>query len=126
MRRSAWLQPLSREHHHALSLAKQCTRAASSGDATQIAAACQAALQGYAAQLTPHFQVEESELLPRLGPAQQALVQRTLAEHARLRELCHGLQRREATALAEFGSLLAAHVRFEETVLFPALEAIAP
>ncbi|MEW5903349.1 MAG: hemerythrin domain-containing protein [Pseudomonadota bacterium] len=126
MRRSAWLQPLSREHHHALSLAKQCTRAAASGDAVQIAAACQAALQGYAAQLMPHFQVEERELLPLLGPAQQALVQRTLTEHARLRELCGGLQRQDVAALAAFGSSLAEHVRFEETALFPVLEAIGP
>lgn len=126
MRRSAWLQPLSREHHHALSLAKQCTRAAASGDAAQVAAACQTALQGYATQLTPHFHVEEAELLPRLGPAQQALEQRTLAEHARLRELCAGLQRQDVAALAAFGESLVEHVRFEETALFPALEAIGP
>lgn len=125
MKRSPELQPLSREHHHALRLAKQCQRAAASGDTAQIGAACVAALQVFTSQLDSHFQIEEAELLPRLGLAQQELVQRTLAEHEYLRGLRAGLQRQEVAVLAAFGGSMAEHVRFEETQLFPALEAIS-
>ncbi len=123
MKRSPALQPLSREHHRALKLAKQCARAAASGDAAQVAQTCHIALQDFAGELEPHFLAEESELLPRLPDAEQCLVARTLQDHGRLRDLRNGLQRQEAVALAEFASCLAAHVRFEERELFPAVEA---
>ncbi len=125
MQRSPLLQPLSREHHQALKLAKRCARAAATGDAEQIARACDAALQAFAAELEPHFQVEERELLPDLHTnTGLALVQRTQADHRALRELCTGLQHRDGAALAEFSSLLHAHVRFEERELFPFIEAL--
>ena len=123
MQRSPILQPLSREHHHALKLAKLCERAAVSGDTEQIDSACAEALRTFAAELEQHFQFEERELLPGLQAERaQALVQRTLAEHAQLRALCGGLVSRDVAALAEFAGLLYAHVRFEERELFPCVE----
>jgi len=82
-------------------------------------------LQAFAAELEPHFRVEERELLIDLRTdVGLALVQRTQAEHRVLRELCTGLQRREGVALAEFSKLLHAHVRFEERELFLFIEAL--
>jgi hypothetical protein len=125
MQRSPLLQPLSREHHQALKLAKRCAHAAASGEAEQVAQACEVALQAFAAELEPHFRVEERELLIDLRTdVGLALVQRTQAEHRVLRELCTGLQRREGVALAEFSKLLHAHVRFEERELFLFIEAL--
>lgn len=125
MKRSVILQPLSREHHTALSLAKACQRAALSTDKTLIGKACQRAIHSFLNELEPHFQIEESSLLPQLfGTNGQPLAHRTLAEHRLLRELCNGLQRNDAGVLAEFGQCLSAHVRFEERMLFPAIEAI--
>lgn len=124
MKRSPFLQPLSREHHAALVLARACERAGHSGNAGEVAATCARALREYAAQIEAHFDLEERRLLPLLqGDEDQALVRRTLAEHRVLRALLDGLRQNDAAALARFGDTLAAHVRFEERELFPAIEA---
>lgn len=125
MKRSIVLQPLSREHHAALKLAKACEQAAQSGDGAKVAKLCQRAMMSCLIELEPHFQVEESALLPQLtGVETSPLVQRTLADHQNLRELAKLLSRNDAEALLEFGKSLSAHVRFEERELFPALEKI--
>ncbi|HEY6093990.1 MAG TPA: hemerythrin domain-containing protein [Gallionellaceae bacterium] len=123
MKRSPLLQPLSREHHTALSLANACQRAAESGDTTLIDQACQRGLQLYANELDAHFNTEEQTLLPLLQTTEtQPLAQRTLLEHRQLRDLLDGLRQSNAESLKEFGQLLKEHVRFEERELFPALE----
>ncbi len=125
MKRSDILQPLSREHYTALSLAKSCERAVLSGDSAQIAQACQRAILAISADMEPHFQIEEQSLLPLpKSPESQALVQRTLADHGRLRALLPGLQQTDAAALGCFGKCLSAHVRFEERELFAVLESL--
>lgn len=123
MKRSPALQPLSREHHQALKLAKQCERAAASGDSTQIELTCRKVSHDFANQLEPHFHDEETQLLPYIPAEQNKLVQRTLNEHAQLRSLCGLLRKQEAVVLVAFANLLVAHIRFEETELFPAVEA---
>lgn len=125
MKRNATLQPLSREHHTALTLAKACERAAQSGTAEQVGAVCQRAIQAFANELEPHFQIEEQSLLPLLKNAEaQPLVRRTLADHLQLRALLKDLRQNDADALDSFGRCLSAHVRFEERELFPALESV--
>lgn len=123
MQRSPALQPLSREHHAALKLAKTCERAARSSDAAEVSQACQRAIQACNNELHAHFLTEEQTLLPLLnGTAQQALAERTLAEHRQLYALLDKLQQHDAAALERFGQCLTEHVRFEERELFPALE----
>lgn len=125
MKRSEALQPLSREHHTALTLAKACERAVLSGDKEQLDATCERAIQAFANELEPHFQIEELTLLPLLKSAKtKPLVQHTLADHQQLRALLNGLHQNDADALDSFGKCLAAHVRFEERELFPELEKI--
>ena len=120
MKRSAALQPLSREHHAALKLAKACERAAASGDAVQVVETCRRVGDAFASELEPHFQFEERELLPA---APGELAERTLADHARLRELAGILrQHSDAATLRGFGDCLVSHVRFEERELFPVIE----
>lgn len=127
MKRSEALQPLSREHHTALTLVKACERAVHSANAEHVAAACQRMTQAFANELEPHFQIEERSLLPLLkGAGMQSLVQRTWADHKQLRELLEGLRQNDADALDNFGKCLSAHVRFEERELFPALEKALP
>ncbi len=119
------LQPLSREHHTALTLAKACQRAAQSGDETQLNLSCQQAIRAFENDLEPHFQIEEVSLLPLLqGKESQFLAERTLADHQLLRELTTALRQSDAVALEKFGKFLAAHVRFEERELFPILEGL--
>jgi len=125
MKRSSTLQPLSREHHTALTLAKACGRAAQSGDAATVSQACQRVIRAFSTELNPHFLIEEQSLLPLLQTTEtQALVQRTLADHQELRGLLDGLQQNDAEALRRFGECLAAHVRFEERDLFPVIESL--
>lgn len=125
MKRSAALQPLSREHHTALTLAKACERAAQSRDKEQVAKTCQHVIQAFSDELEPHFQVEEQSLLPLLHDAEnRPLEQRTLADHRQLRVLLDGLRQNDIAALDNFGKLLSAHVRFEERELFPTLESL--
>lgn len=125
MKRSPLLQPFSREHHSALTLAKACELAARSGDAAEIFNACQRAIREFSEGLEPHFQIEEHTLLPLLNDEKsQPLAQRTLAEHRQLRAFLCDLQLYNAEALGSFGRCLAAHVRFEERVLFAALEGV--
>ena len=123
MKRSTALQPLSREHHTALTLAKACERAAQSRDEGLVAKTCQRVIRAFSAELEPHFQVEEQSLLPLLRSAEtQSLVQRTLADHQQLRALLDDLRRNDREALGSFGKGLSAHVRFEERELFPVIE----
>jgi hemerythrin-like domain-containing protein len=124
MKRHPELQALSREHHGALKLARDAKIAAGSADAAQVERLAARVVNCFAAELEPHFMIEEQELLPRLAQAGDApLVARTLAEHTRLRALAKRLRTPDATALAEFADLLAAHVRFEERELFEAVQA---
>lgn len=123
MKRSTLLQPLSREHHTALTLAKASERAALSGDEALVRLTCQRVILAFQNELEPHFQTEENSLLPLLhSPETQALVVRTLADHQQLRGLLDALRQNDAGALESFGKCLTAHVRFEERELFPALE----
>lgn len=123
MKRSPILQPLSREHHTALALAKACERAAHSGDEAHVSQTCQRAILAFQNELEPHFQFEEVSLLPLLHSTEtQLLVEHTLADHQQLRGLRDAMRQNDAGALNSFGKCLSAHVRFEERELFPVLE----
>lgn len=123
MQRSPALQPLSREHHSALKLAKACERAAGSSNEAEVERVCRRALAACASELKAHFETEEQALLPLLtGTPEQPLAERTLAEHRQLYTMLDGLQRNDAATLDRFGRCLAAHVRFEERELFPVVE----
>ncbi|MDT8376803.1 MAG: hemerythrin domain-containing protein [Mariprofundaceae bacterium] len=123
MQRTPALQPLSREHHTALVLARSCERAVQSGDKDLVRQTCQRAAGVFKDELVFHFRVEEETLLPLLqGTATEALRERTLADHQQLRGLLDDLERNDTGALDSFGKCLYAHVRFEERELFPVIE----
>jgi hemerythrin-like domain-containing protein len=130
MKRHPSLIALSREHHAALSLANRVKKAALAGDAAHIEAVRGEVVARFEAELAPHFAEEELNLLPRLAAlGEAALVARTLDEHRALRALVRRLAAPAAIAetgdcLAEFGNLLAAHVRFEERELFERAQAL--
>jgi len=125
MKRSIVLQPLSREHHTALALAKTCERAALSGDEALVSLTCQRAIRALESELEPHFRAEEMSLLPLLRSKESRLLaERTLTDHQQLRGLINALRQGDAGALENFGKCLTAHVRFEERELFPVLEGL--
>lgn len=125
MKRSQELIALTREHHHALVLARRAIDGAR--DATAARELATGLADIFASQLEPHFQNEEQTLLPPMRDAGElARVARTLDEHRRLRALAQAVGQGDLGSLAPFGRLLEAHVRFEERELFPLAEAILP
>jgi hypothetical protein len=121
MKRHAALLQHSREHHHGLKLARLARFAADSGSPEAIAEAAHTISERFSGQLEPHFQDEEKGLLVELAAiGQNELVQRTLDEHAQLRELNRRLAStpEDAATMSAFASLLHDHVRFEERELF--------
>ncbi len=124
MKRHPDLLQLSREHYGALKLARDARRAAESGDANELTALAQRVVERFAAELDPHFRVEEQGILVLLAEAgEHDLAGRTLADHAELRRLVKRLATPDAETLLSFADLLAAHVRFEEREVFEAAQA---
>jgi hemerythrin-like domain-containing protein len=125
MKRSQALAPLSREHHVALEVALRLRRA----DADSAASARSAFLSFFAEEGAAHFQAEEEILLPAVAdalPAADPDVARVLDEHADIRQRAAALERDADTPPAELralGDILEGHVRHEERVLFPRVEA---
>lgn len=123
MKRDPRLRPLSRDHHHALALARRATLAANSGDPRAVRETWDEVVAKFNDELVPHFEIEERFLLPAMRAAgDELLVDRILDDHRVIRKLIrsggHDPQR-----LAEFGERLTDHVRFEERVAFPSAEA---
>jgi hypothetical protein len=126
MKRASELQPLSRDHHQALIVARQLRQAAA-GLAT-LPATVEALRIAWRGQIQPHFIEEEELLLPAFAAvagAEHPLIIRTLGEHAALRIMVWQFLaaeegRRERAGV--LGRMLDAHVRFEERVFFPLIE----
>ena len=124
MKRQPALQKLSREHHSALVLSLRIARLGDGAAPDDLLASVS---QLFQAELEPHFQEEEADLLPRLTAAGQGeLVARTLEEHRQLRELAAAMALGDRGSLKPFGKALGEHVRFEERELFVAAEACLP
>ena len=124
MKRHPDLLQLSREHYGALKLARDARRAAESGEPGTVAALAQRVVKVFAAELDPHFCVEEQGILVLLAQAgQHELVERTRADHTELRRLATLLTDPDAGTLSRFADLLATHVRFEEREVFEAAQA---
>jgi hemerythrin-like domain-containing protein len=124
MKRHPDLQSLSRDHHQALVVARRLKHV-NDADAT---AARAAFLEFWARYGQLHFRVEEEVLLPgfaRTGGAEDPALARVLHEHAEIRRRVLQLQGGAASVQVQrvLGELLAAHVRFEEGELLPAIEA---
>jgi hypothetical protein len=128
MKRNPALHKLSREHQRGLVAARWLRRAAR-GELS-LAAATSQFLDAWRGEIQPHFDAEEELLLPAFAqavPPDHELIVRTLTEHVAIRSAVHVLERAddaEWQALAsEIGRALDDHIRFEERILFPAIEA---
>ncbi len=114
MKRHPHLIPLSHEHHRALHLALQLQKEPDKADTETL-------LTQEIPVLLAHFAAEETLIAQLLTPfVNQDLLQQFTAEHAQLRQMLQLPVARES--YGELGRLLHDHVRFEERVLFPALE----
>lgn len=115
------LKPVSRDHHHGLLLCwKLRTGLRKNVDPARMMAYCQ---RFHAEHLVPHFGLEEEAMFPILGNDHE-LVQRALAEHRRLNRLFTGTED-PVVRISQIEEELEAHIRFEERVLFTAIEEVA-
>jgi hemerythrin-like domain-containing protein len=124
VKRSPELAVLSREHHVALEIALRLRRATDT-DADAVRTAARAF---WTAEGREHFRQEEELVLPafaRHAPADDPDVVRVLVEHVDIRRRVADLDGGTVPvdALHELGVLLRDHVRHEERVLFPRIEA---
>jgi hypothetical protein len=124
MKRDIRLRALSRDHHHALVLARYISvlfaRAGIDADAVALVR------ERFAAEILPHFAVEEDLLRALEGLGVDGLVKRTRDEHAAMLRLLETASETDPASLCELGKLLADHVRFEEREVYPACEERLP
>lgn len=134
MKRHPSLYPLSHDHHHALVQARNL-RIAAQSNPNSLRDAAIIFLEFAHSQLQSHFEKEERFLLPLLARKTAAdcpAIRETLDQHVQIRRLIEDLNDRltkcesiDSHSLKTLGDYLSAHVRFEENILFPALEAAA-
>lgn len=126
MKRHPALAPLSRDHHHALVLARRLRRAEES-NAEEVA---RAFLAHWEDEESLHFRLEEEVLLPAYAAhadPNHAAVVRTLIDHVLIRRDVTRLPEAPPLALLhELGQRLADHVKLEENELFPLIERTIP
>lgn len=121
IKRHETLKPLSRDHHHGLLLCWKLRQGIQRNvDPQRMVDHCTDFHQQH---LLPHFALEEEAIFPILGNEHE-LVKRALAEHRRLTRLFTGNDD-PLTRLSQIEDELEAHIRFEERVLFSAVEAVA-
>lgn len=111
------LRALSREHHQALVLGRDCKRATDA----EVAALLARIAAHHREVLVAHFAAEEALLRRHAAAVPAALQARTRADHAWLRARVQAMPQ-TAAAIAEYGQRLTDHVRFEERVLWPVLQ----
>ena len=123
MPRSDFLLPLSREHHTALVLARAARKAISTNDrATCLEVLAKIEVHWHSV-MAAHFEKEEQLIRLAETMLNPEDVRRIYSEHSELRALVHNSCMLELSVrLCKFADLMAAHVRYEERVLFPQLQ----
>ena len=126
MKRHTALIALSRDHHHALVIARRLRRAT---DQTAAEAAA-AFLTHWHAEEKRHFRLEEELLLPAYaahGDPDHPAVIRMLIDHMLIRRDAARLTDRPPIELLhDLGARLSSHVELEEREVFPLVEAAIP
>lgn len=130
-RRHDSLIPLSHQHQHALALAVLIRRrfGIEKGREAWLEEQYAKVEKAYAAELSGHFEVEESVLFPAMerNLGKLELVTDLLDEHARMHQLVKLLKTEPSfDRLDEISRLLERHVRKEERQLFAEFEKRMP
>lgn len=119
--RNIALQSLSREHHHALLLCFKIKTGFSKGVAPERIK--EYADWFYESHLARHFEIEEKYIFPILG-SESTLIRQALQEHKLLSKLFKDDSHVE-DSLKQIQAELEKHIRFEERILFGAIQMAA-
>ena len=127
LKRHPALEPLSRDHHHALVVAQRLKRA----DEATAREARDIFLEYWNHDGRHHFREEEDILLPACAgfmDTEQPLVAKVLTDHIQIRHLADQLEAQHPplTILHALGRRLEQHIRREERELFPLIEQAMP
>ena len=130
-RRHESLIPLSRQHNHALILSLLIRRrdGIEEGEGAWLEKTAARVRRAFDAELSGHFEVEESVLFPDMERhlGRLKLISELTEEHQLLRGLVQKIERTPILARCdEFSALLDAHVRKEERRLFVEFEKRMP
>lgn len=121
IKRHEALQPWSRDHHHGLLLSWKIKKGFSLDiDPTRIKKYID---WFWNTQLKTHFETEEAFIFPILGN-ENHMVKQALEEHQQLKTLFES-QEDISHTLSEIERLINDHIRFEERVLFNAIQEVA-
>jgi len=121
IKRHESIQPLSRDHSHALLLSWKIRSGISKGvDINRIK---KYADWFYTNHIKPHFGIEEKYVFPILG-SENHLAQKALNQHQNIKELFLATDHLEVN-LRMLEQKLTEHIRFEERELFTEIEKVA-
>jgi hemerythrin-like domain-containing protein len=137
MKRHQSLYPLSHDHHHALVQALNLDKAGAGGDQAGVREAAARFAGFWKSDLQRHFAQEEQIVLPLLAKykaSDAAEIRDTLEQHSAIVRMIGELNEKlalqeetiEASLLANLAESLRRHIRYEESELFPAVEATVP
>jgi iron-sulfur cluster repair protein YtfE (RIC family) len=118
LKRDPALRHLSHDHHHGLLLCWKIRQGFKLDiEPARMKNYCEWFWTSY---LNPHFEEEEKVIFPIL-PEDDPLIKQALTEHKRLRKLFSSWENPEKT-LGQIEEELEKHIRFEERILFPAVQ----
>jgi len=121
IKRSEFLKPLSREHHHGLLFCWKIRAGIKKN--VEISRLKKYSDWFYQNYLIPHFEVEEKYVFPILGNENELII-KAVSQHIRIKQLFES-----TTEIQKNSSLieeeLENHIRFEERILFGEIQKIA-
>ena len=126
------LIPLTHDHHHALAQARRLGEGVDRDSSERVSKA-RSFLEFFESNTLGHFREEEESIFPLVIGVTEARepLTRLLLEHVQLHALVARLRAEvddgevDSETMTVIASLLQAHIRYEEKVLFPLIESLA-
>jgi len=126
------IAPLSRHHHQTLVMTMKLNKLDDAAEPDRVSAIVEELAHYWNNGGEAHFREEEEILLPafaRYAPVNQQPIVDMLLEHVEIRSLVGTIVRGDGDAtlnLKKLGVMMEKHVRLEERVVFPLIEAALP
>lgn len=126
------IAPLSRHHHHVLVMSLKISKLGINPSQDEVQALRDEIKSLWVTGGQEHFREEEEILLPayaRYASINQQVIIEMLLEHVEIRSLIYAIDQEQANLvenIRKLGVMLEQHVRKEERIIFPLIEAALP